>query len=321
MRATGVLALIISLTSPASGGQDPLAAAKNLYAAASYEDALAALAKVIDGAPASVARQAYQYQAFTLFALGRTAEAEQTAEMWVRIDPLGRLNPGEASPRLEAMFAAARKRVLPLLLRDEYRAAHDAIEHADMEDAEPHLVRARQLIDEVRATGGGDATLTDLALIIDGFLGLAKAAARPSASPDPAHPPAPVDPPPGAAASAAARPRTAAAGPISATPAPAAIIHSGPGTTHLVPPVAISQIAPEVPRAIGELLRGTTKKVLVVELLIDERGNVENARLVEPVQPLYDQLMLRAARQWKYQPATFDGTPVKFRRAVSIDLR
>jgi hypothetical protein len=111
----------------------------------------------------------------------------------------------------------------------------------------------------------------------------------------------------------------AAAGPPAAPPPPT--IHTGTGDSRLVPPVAVSQIAPELPRAISELLRSATRRVLILELIIDERGDVQDVVIVAPVQPLYDQLMLRSARQWKYRPATFDGTPVKFRRIVSIDLR
>jgi hypothetical protein len=42
----------------------------------------------------------------------------------------------------------------------------------------------------------------------------------------------------------------------------------------------------------------------VLELIIDETGEVEDVTVVEPVVPVYDMLVVRTARQWKYRPAT-----------------
>jgi hypothetical protein len=36
--------------------------------------------------------------------------------------------------------------------------------------------------------------------------------------------------------------------------------------------------------------------------------------------PVYDRVILEAARQWRYKPATLDGVPVKYRRIVQINL-
>ena len=33
---------------------------------------------------------------------------------------------------------------------------------------------------------------------------------------------------------------------------------------------------------------------------------------------MYDPLLMAAARGWKYQPATVNGVPVKFRKLVQI---
>ena len=73
------------------------------------------------------------------------------------------------------------------------------------------------------------------------------------------------------------------------------------------------QSSPAVPRAVAEVMKRSTRKSLVVELLIDERGDVEDATIVEAVLPVYDLLVLRSARQWKYRPAQFDGVPVRYR--------
>ena len=36
--------------------------------------------------------------------------------------------------------------------------------------------------------------------------------------------------------------------------------------------------------------------------------------------PLYDPLLLSAAKGWKYRPATRDGQPVRFRKIIQVTL-
>jgi TonB family protein len=59
----------------------------------------------------------------------------------------------------------------------------------------------------------------------------------------------------------------------------------------------------------------------VLELVIDETGRVEDANMSVPANPRYDPLVLDAAKDWKYRPATLDGVPVKFRRSISLTLK
>jgi TonB family protein len=58
----------------------------------------------------------------------------------------------------------------------------------------------------------------------------------------------------------------------------------------------------------------------VLELVIGESGEVESATLREPVNSLYDELLLAAARTWRYKAATKDGKPVRFRRVMRVSL-
>src|SRR5262245_31052355 len=86
MKAVGIVVLgIVALAAPAAA-QDPLRAAKDLYASAAYEDALSTFTKLSsDGSETpDVLRRADQYRAFCLLALGRAAEAESVAETIVR---------------------------------------------------------------------------------------------------------------------------------------------------------------------------------------------------------------------------------------------
>ena len=118
-----LIAAFLLLVTAAAAAQDPMSAATDLYAAAAFEEALVALQSVKDKHEGDVLRQADQYRAFCLLALGRTTEAESAAEAAVRRDPLATVDARDASPRVVAMFTSVRRRVLPLLILDSYRAA------------------------------------------------------------------------------------------------------------------------------------------------------------------------------------------------------
>src|SRR5579863_2105895 len=75
-----------------ASAQDPLAAAKDLYASAAYEEALSTLTSVTEQSAPDIIHQADQYRAFCLLALGRNAEAESAAESAIRHDPLAPLD-------------------------------------------------------------------------------------------------------------------------------------------------------------------------------------------------------------------------------------
>jgi hypothetical protein len=342
--ATGILVLFTALsTATAAFQQDPLANARELYAAASYEDALAALAQIPPSAPADVVRQSHQYRLFALFALGRTAEAEKAAEAIVRMNPHERLSGGDVSPRIEAMFATVRVRVLPAVIRDEYKVARSAIDAGDLQAAEPRLQSVSRLIAELRASDNADATLTDLNLVVDGFLLLTRATTRQQAAAPQAAVPATQPPAITTATAPAARAdrpvatvgsNTTAAVPVANRPAeqprtipPAAsrraaaaapVIYSTAGPGPVSPPVVVNQTMPVLPRTVSEVMRRTARANLVLELLINERGDVDDAMVKVPVEPVYDLLVARAARGWKYRPATVDGNPVKYLHAVSV---
>ena len=54
--------------------------------------------------------------------------------------------------------------------------------------------------------------------------------------------------------------------------------------------------------------------------MIDENGSVESAAMNVTIHPSYDPVLLKAARAWKFRPATKDGKPVKYRRYLEIRL-
>ena len=105
--------LAITLLAGAVHAQDPLSAAKELYASAAYDEALAALNRLKAGASPALTIEIDQYRAFCLFALGRTKEAEAVAEGVVRANPLVDVRSEETSPRIVALFTDLQKQMLP----------------------------------------------------------------------------------------------------------------------------------------------------------------------------------------------------------------
>ena len=173
-----IIAATISLGASALAvAQDQLSTARDLYASASYDEALTLLTQVHDAIGAGpVADRAEQYRAFCLFALGRTAEATAVAERLITANPLLSVE-NDASPRIVSMFSDARKRLLPPLIRDQYRSARASMDKKDYAGAEPQLVKVRRLLDEAATVGLSDETLADLGVLVDGFLDLARSAA------------------------------------------------------------------------------------------------------------------------------------------------
>ena len=86
----------------------------------------------------------------------------------------------------------------------------------------------------------------------------------------------------------------------------------------VVPPVAILQKVPPIP---SNLLRMTQLKAGVLELMIDETGKVEDAKFLSPIHPVYDGMVTSSAKGWKYQPATADGKPIKYRKTIRIAVQ
>ena len=56
----------------------------------------------------------------------------------------------------------------------------------------------------------------------------------------------------------------------------------------------------------------------LLEVVIDEQGRVIGLTMRTSVHPLYDTQLMTAAREWRYQPATVGGVPVKFRKLIQI---
>ena len=58
----------------------------------------------------------------------------------------------------------------------------------------------------------------------------------------------------------------------------------------------------------------------IIELDIDEHGDVVAARMINTVHPVYDLELLTATRLWKYEPARRNGVAVKSSKRISVVL-
>jgi len=129
VRAASLAAALVFAASGASAQEGDLAAARELYASASYDDALTVLNKLRSSDhPASQARAIEQYRAFCLLALGRAADAQQAIEAVVAAEPSYQPTEGDVSPRIRTAFADVRRRMLPAIIQQKYaqaKAAYD----------------------------------------------------------------------------------------------------------------------------------------------------------------------------------------------------
>ncbi len=271
--------------------QDPLRAARDLYASARYDEALAVLndLKPANGAtPLAERKSVEQYRSLCLLALGRGAEAEAAIAAVVTADPTYLPSDNEASPRVRAAFSEVRKRLLPDIATSRYAAAKATFDRKDYKEATNQFRGVIALLDDPDMGG----RLADLRQLAGGFLDLAVAATPPP-------PPVKVEPP---------------APPPMPKPDPRRIYTSE--DKNVVAPVPIRQEMPRMPEQVSMQARDRG----VVELVIDEQGRVSSIAMRQSVHPIYDNMIISAAREWRYQPATFAGTPVKFRKMIQINI-
>src|ERR1700722_6481709 len=96
-------------------GQQSLSSARDLYASAAYEDALAVLNGMTPAnRPPDEVATIEQYRAFCLLALGGRAGAEHAIEGVVSGEPTYQPS-ADLSPRVRAAFSDVRKRMLPAI--------------------------------------------------------------------------------------------------------------------------------------------------------------------------------------------------------------
>ena len=134
----------ILVTAGTAVSEDALAAARDLYAAAAYEDALTLLNRLQpSNANGDERRTIDQYRAFCLLALGRPAEAERAIEAVVAAAPSYHPSDADVSPRVRAAFSDVRRRMLPAIVQQKYaqaKAAFDQKQFAAAADLFAHVI-------------------------------------------------------------------------------------------------------------------------------------------------------------------------------------
>jgi TonB family protein len=295
MRAR-LLALVVVLLAgvPSVSGQESVQVAQTLYASASYDEALVVLDR-LDKATLSLSelKVINQQRALCLLALGRGAEAEMAIAAVVTADPLFLPDPSSVSPRVRSAFRDVRTKLLPELVQKEYIEARRLYDDKAWPEAALAFERVLMLSTDADLTADQQAALADRRLLADGFAKLAHAAAAPPPPPPAREPEVPV--------------------------APAIdydLVFAG-ATPGIVAPVTLRQDLPKwshpslpLPRHSGSL-----------EIVITSQGIVERATMVQSVAEFYDRLVLDAVKNWRYEPASLDGRPVRFRKLIRISFR
>jgi len=263
----------------AAAGQGPgdIDRVRTLYVAAAYEEALAAMPANATGV---VRRDLEQYRALCLLALDREPEAFAAIERIVKDYPTYLPAESDTSPRMRAMFADVRSKLIPGIAREIYSEAKKSFEAKDTDGALSGFKRTIEVIDSL--PGPDRERLSDLRLLVSGFSDLL--GAQPAPKPEPA---------------------------ISAPPITDAV-------AEFVGPVPIREQLPSwVPPDAAARVR---EYVGLLRIEIAENGQVRNAVMIEGTHPLYDAAAVRAAKSWTYKPATRGGKPVAAQKDIQVRL-
>ena len=276
-------------------GRDVVGPARDLYASARYDEALAVLndLRPADAANAVSDRKSIeQYRSLCLLALGRGTEAESAIAAVVTADPSYQPGEVEASPRVRAAFSDVRRRLLPEIANSRYGEAKALFDRKEYPVAAEHFRQVTALLDDPDMGG----KLPDLRTLVSGFLDLSVA----SSAPPPESP----------------RPQ------VVAPPPPPPVPQPDPNRTYtmqdpnVTPPVVIRQ---EMPR-LTPAMKLQAKERGIVEIVIDEQGRVTFVSVRDSVHPMFDSQLLTMGREWRYKPATFAGQPVRYRKMIQINV-
>ena len=304
-----LLLVAVLLSQVPAAPVDPLPVVRAHYATAAYEDALAVIAGLD---PVSVTAELEQFRAMCLMALGRTDEGTRAVERLVHLAPLYVVDESAIAPRLARVFREIRQRVLPLVVRERFDRARLSLEAGQYDAATTQLRDLMQLLDALDATGEG-AAFVDLRQLADGFIRLAAgeqalrartATLEAAAAATPPPEPPSSDPPVVPATDAVVVERL--------------VIYSA-DDGDVTAPIEISRFMPPwnpppAMRRVAVTYRGD------LEVVVDEAGRVEAARMLRPSHPAYDVDLLDAARDWRFEPARRRGAPVKYRLTFAIVL-
>jgi TonB family protein len=307
----GVVLVCLTFGQTNAGAQtgSPLDRARSLYDSASFDEALVLLDRVSSAQPESDVEEVQRYRALCLLALNRTSDAQHAIEIVFSRDPLFRLSDGDVTPRMRTAFDDVRRRLIPKVTQQLYASAKLTFDRKEYELA------VTQFSDLLTFLEDADVrelpSLKEYRTLATGFRDLSQVALVTATKPAPA-PPAP-DP---IAQGQPVMGQTADALSLPAAGANSGAVPAAPGI--LEPPVVVRQ---QMPLWLGMrefLPRGNRGTLRVI---VDEHGNVDDARVIESLHTVYDALLLSAARTWKYEPAKLDGKPVRYVKMIEVVLK
>jgi TonB family protein len=189
------------------------------------------------------------------------------------------------------LVAEAKRKLLPTIARRTFNEARDELRNGDREQAMKKFDLVLTLAASSPFKDTSDAE--DLRTLASGFIELSKASA----------PPARAD----SKGSNASEAKAVEEAPV-----------SGPAVApEVIQPVAIRQPIPPIPSGVSGLGSPTAS----VRVQIGADGRVIGATMQQASHPLYDRMVLQAARDWLYSPATLNGRAVPSEKVVTIQLR
>ena len=273
---------------PAAAESPLLAEMRDLYNAAAYRQALEA----IDRADAASLRPpdrslAFYFRGLCLVALAREAEARAAFEDALTETPLFRPPEADLSPRVRDVFEQARLNTLPRVAQARYAEGKAAFERQQWDEAGVAFDEALAMLDDLGPREALPQQWRDFRTLAAGFRDLTRAsqaAARATA-----------------AADAATVPRQP----------------NGTLSRATQPPAVIREDVPQWPADLP-LAR---EAVAILEVRITPAGGVDRVRLRQSANPVYDELLMAAARQWRYEPALRVGRPVSYVKTLRIAVR
>jgi hypothetical protein len=229
--------------------------------------------------------EAQQYKALCMLALGRSQDATGAVETLVSATPTFEPSTDDLPPRFVTLVADAKRKLLPGIARRTFTEGREQFRSGNHEQALRKFDLVMTITSSPLLKETPDAE--DLRTLASGFIDLARA-------------------------SAAARPEPKAPEPPKVAEAAA------PGVPpDVVQPTAIRQPIPPIPSGVNGL--GSPTASVRVEIGTD--GKVVGAVMQQSAHPLYDRMVLQAARDWLYTPAMLNGRPVPSEKLVTIQLR
>jgi len=284
-----VLLVSTAFAASAHAADGTLAAARELYVSASYDDALTMLSGLTAGTRTVEELQSVDlYRTLCLVALGRSADADRVIEGMLMRQPLYRASSEELSPRLQSAFQTARKKILPGVIQKAYAEAKNAFDKQEFVVASAGFNEVlKSLADPDIAPAVGAPPLADIRTLATSFRDLSVKLTPPPPAPAPKVEPKPVR--------------------------PVRAVYSS-DDRDVTAPVALQQRVPKFPAAVTRPLSG------VLEFVVDETGAVQTPMMLVSIDPGYDQMVVGAAKKWTYQPAMVDGKPVKYIKRLTISV-